>query len=84
MIKPLFAAAATLFTAQVFAGPVNINTADAATLADELNGVGPVVAERIVEHRSNQGPFTSAEQLTQVRGIGSRTLEKNAAFIQLQ
>lgn len=84
MIKSLFTAAATLFAAQVFAGPVNINTADAATLANELNGVGPVVAERIVEHRSNQGPFTAAEQLTQVRGIGSRTLEKNAAFIQLQ
>lgn len=84
MFKSIIIAAATLFAAQAFAGPVNVNTADAATLAKELSGVGPVVAERIVAYRSSEGPFTSADQLGKVRGIGARTLEKNAANIQLQ
>lgn len=64
-----FAAAAT--------DPVNINTADAATLSDRLNGVGPAKAEAIVAHREENGPFKSIDQLAEVPGIGLKTVEKN-------
>ena len=75
---------ATLITAPAFAGPVNINTADANTLDQELHGVGPTIAQRIVEFRDAHGAFESAEQLTQVKGVGDKTLSRNAAFILLK
>ena len=49
-------------------GPVNLNTASAAEL-DALPGVGPVLAQRIVDHRK-QGPFRSVDELDDVPGIG--------------
>jgi len=49
-------------------GRPNLNTATAAEL-DALPGVGPVLAQRIVDHRK-QGPFTSVDQLDDVPGIG--------------
>lgn len=49
--------------------PVNLNTATAAEL-DSLPGIGPVLAERIVAHRGEAGPFRSVEQLDDVPGIG--------------
>ena len=51
------------------AGPVDLNTASVADL-DALPGVGPVLAQRIVDHRTEHGPFTSVEQLDDVSGIG--------------
>ena len=57
---------------------VNINTADAATLAS-LNGIGESKAEAIIVYREANGPFESVEQLVEVKGIGSRTVEKNAS-----
>ena len=63
------------------ADKVNINTADAATLAATLNGVGPAKAEAIVAYRSENGPFRSADQLAEVRGIGLATVEKNRDLI---
>jgi competence protein ComEA len=56
------------------AGPVNINTADAAAL-DALPGVGPATAAAILEHRSKIGSFTSVDQLLDVPGIGEAKLE---------
>ncbi|SOC52680.1 competence protein ComEA [Blastococcus aggregatus] len=50
-------------------GPVNLNTATAQDL-DALPGIGPVLAQRIVDHRSEQGRFRSVEQLDDVPGIG--------------
>jgi competence protein ComEA len=50
-------------------GPVNLNTATAADL-DALPGIGPVLAQRIVTYREQQGRFTSVEQLDDVPGIG--------------
>lgn len=55
-------------------GTVNINTASAAEL-ESLPGIGPALAARIVAHRETNGPFTSAEGLTAVSGIGERKLE---------
>jgi len=56
-------------------GVVNINTADEPTL-ETLNGVGPALAAAIIQFRTDQGPFTSVDQLDEVSGIGPATLEK--------
>lgn len=55
------------------ANPVNLNKADAATL-QQLPGIGPALAARIVEYRANQ-PFRSKADLKKVSGIGARTFE---------
>lgn len=72
---------ATLLFSPAYAGPVNVNTADAETLARELTGVGPALAEAIIRDREENGPFTSPEDLTRVRGIGERIVEMNRANI---
>ena len=71
------AAAALLACFAVSAGPVDINTADAATLAAELKGVGPALADAIVRDRAEHGKFDSPEALMRVKGIGSRLVELN-------
>lgn len=58
-------------------GKVNLNTADAATLESGLVGIGKVKAQAIVDHRTANGPFTSVDELLEVKGIGAATLEKN-------
>lgn len=67
----------------LLAGPVNINTADAATLARELNGVGISKATLIVEYRNSNGAFKTADDLAKVKGIGKATIEKNRENILL-
>lgn len=62
---------------------VNINTADAATLARALHNVGQAKAEAIVAYRDENGPFKSAEQLAMVKGIGMRTVEQNVDRIEV-
>lgn len=62
---------------------VNINTADAATLAAGLNGIGIKKAEAIVAYREQKGKFTSADQLLEVKGIGKATLDKNREKIKI-
>jgi competence protein ComEA len=74
---------ATLLPAGAWAGPVNVNTADAATIAAELDGIGPSKAQAIVEYRQKNGPFRSADDLLKVQGIGERVLEQNRANIRL-
>lgn len=74
----LFKGLTLLFlTAPVFAGPVNINTADAEQLAEELDGIGPALAAAIVRDREENGRYESPEQIMRVRGIGERVLENN-------
>ena len=63
--------------------PVNINRADAAMLADALDGIGLAKAQAIVAWRTQHGGFKRAEDLAEVKGIGQRTLERNRAFIRL-
>lgn len=60
---------------------VNINTADAETIASVLSGVGLKKAQAIVEHREHHGRFDAATDLTKVKGIGEATVAKNAAKI---
>lgn len=65
-------------------GPVNINEADAATLAAALNGVGQSRAEAIVRYRETHGDFIDIYELANVKGIGERTVERNADRIVLE
>ena len=72
------------FAAFVQAGqPVNINTANAAELAESLDGIGEAKAKAIVAYRTANGGFKTADALTEVKGIGAKTLERNAQFIKL-
>ncbi len=64
--------------------PVNVNTADAATLAAALNGVGQSRAEAIVRYREAHGDFIDIYELANVKGIGERTVERNADRIVLE
>lgn len=54
---------------------VAINSADAAEL-ETLPRIGPVIARRIIEHRSTHGPFRSVEELIDVKGIGPKTMDQ--------
>ena len=65
------------------AGPVDINAADAETLARELRGIGPARAEAIVTFREEHGPFESAEDLLKVQGVGQRVLDDNRDDLQV-
>ena len=67
----------------VLAGQVDINTADAETISAELNGIGLAKAKAIVEYREKHGPFRSADDLTLVKGIGEKTVERNRSDIQV-
>ena len=67
----------------VFAGPVDINNADAKTIAKELNGVGLSRAQAIVEYREKNGAFKNVDDLKKVKGIGAKTLEQNRSNIRL-
>ena len=62
------------------AGKVNINTASASEL-QSLKGIGKKRAEQIIKDREANGPFTSPQDLTRIKGIGPKTLEKNLAVI---
>ena len=77
MMKLCMSVFALLLAGAASAGPVNVNTADAATLSAELQGVGMSKAVAIVEYREQHGPFKSPDDLILVKGIGERTIEIN-------
>ncbi|HEY9032942.1 MAG TPA: helix-hairpin-helix domain-containing protein [Pseudomonadales bacterium] len=64
--------------------PVNINSASAEEISEALNGIGEVKAQAIVAWREANGPFTSVEQLAEVKGIGEKMLEKNRQYLLLE
>lgn len=64
-------------------GLVNINTADAEEL-ETLPGVGPVIAERIIAFREEYGPFSSADEIMLVSGIGEKTYQKLVNLITVE
>lgn len=85
---PLLATLVLLFSlltgfAHAEPAAININTADAATLA-ELTGVGHSKAEAIVAYREANGPFSAPQDLAKVKGIGERTVEKNSARLTVE
>lgn len=63
------------------AGPVDINTASAQEIADGLHGIGLSKAEAIVAYRDAHGPFASADELVNVKGVGDKTVERNREVI---
>lgn len=73
---------ALLLALPVFASAqVDINSADAKTLARSMNGVGLVKAEAIVAYRNANGPFDSVDDLAKVKGIGTKTIDANRGAI---
>jgi len=71
--------AAVLFTCagSAWAGPVNVNSADAKTIAKELAGVGDKIAEAIVTERA-KAPFKDGADLAKrVKGVGNAIITKN-------
>ena len=63
---------------------VNINKADAVSIASALKGVGSARAQEIVRYREAYGPFSSVDELADVKGIGKSTLDENRARITLE
>lgn len=59
---------------------VNINTADKELLT-RLPGIGPVTADIIIKYRKDNGQFGSIDELTKVKGIGNKTLEKLKPYL---
>jgi competence protein ComEA len=72
----LFALGLVIASLQVMAEPVNINTADAETIASSLKGIGLKKAEAIVQYRREHGMFQHPDDLAEVKGIGLRTVDK--------
>lgn len=69
-----------LLSFNVFAAPglpININTADAPSIVNNLSGVGLKKAEAIIEYRKVNGSFKRIEDLIKVKGIGKKTADKN-------
>jgi competence protein ComEA len=81
-VRHLFLTAALLAAPAFASTPVNINTADAGTLAQSLDGVGLAKAQAIIAWREANGPFSSADQLTEVKGIGPSLVDRNRDAIQ--
>ncbi len=76
-MKQLMLVVGLLFAMNVWAAPVNVNTDSAEKIAESLNGVGLVKAKAIVQYRQENGPFKRLEDLSKVKGIGPKTIEKN-------
>ncbi len=63
-------------------GPVNLNTATSTEL-DALPGIGPVLAQRIVDWRTSHGTFTSVDQLREVSGLGGKKFDALAPLVRV-
>lgn len=75
--QTLFAVVLLSVASAVQATPVNVNTANAKTIAKSLSGIGLTKAKAIVVYRKQHGPFRSADDLVKVKGIGKILLERN-------
>ena len=84
MIKSFLFIVLFSFSSLLYAAQVNINTADADTLSNELSGIGQSKAEAIVAYRDQHGPYKQLEDLANVKGIGLSTIEKNKSKMILE
>lgn len=80
LIISAFGTAAMADAAPTGGGVVNVNTASASQLA-LLPGVGASTAQRIVDYRTEHGPFKKAADLMQVKGVGAKTFERLSSYI---
>lgn len=62
---------------------IDLNQADVPTLQRELAGVGEAKAKAIVAYRESNGPFSSVDELLEVKGIGKAILDKNREKIEV-
>lgn len=62
---------------------ININTANQTDIAEHLRGIGYNKAAAVVAYRNSNGEFNTLMQLTKVKGIGSKTIEKNHCLFHL-
>lgn len=70
-----------MFASPLFAmPPININKATVQEL-EQLKGIGPKIAQKIIEYREKNGPFQKPEDITLVQGIGPKILETNKDLI---
>lgn len=76
-LEPLETSVVTATITKAETGKVDLNGADAPTLQRELAGVGEAKAKAIVAYRDSNGPFTSVDELLEVKGIGRAILERN-------
>jgi competence protein ComEA len=81
-MQPIRKIVGTLLLGYALAGacaerPIDINTADATTLAEVMVGIGPAKAAAIVDYREQNGPFASVDDLSLIKGIGGATIDKN-------
>jgi competence protein ComEA len=83
-IKSLLFIVLISFSNLLYAAQVNINSADADTLSNELSGIGQSKAEAIVAYREQHGPYKLIEDLANVKGIGISTIEKNKSKMVLE
>ncbi len=60
---------------------VDINSADSAIIAKHVKGIGEKKAAAIIRYREQNGPFSSVDDLTKVKGIGQKTVETNREIL---
>lgn len=76
--------AACMLAANAFAAePVNVNTATAQQLAENLKGIGASKAELIIAYREANGAFAHVDELVNVKGIGIKTIDQNRGLIRV-
>jgi len=81
IVMKIFIFILTIFSFNAYAAPVNINKADAETIAESLNGIGLKKAQAIIQYRKENGAFKTVNELANVKGIGEKTIKKNKADI---
>lgn len=84
MTKTLLALAGLLLPPMLFAGPINVNTANAEAISQELKGIGLSKAKAIVDYREQNGAFDVPAELLKVKGIGPRVLAANEDNIRVK
>ena len=80
----VFAEAEQASANEAVVSKVNVNTASAEEMASALNGIGFKKAEAIIAYREQYGPFKTADELADVKGIGKGILQRNADRIAVE
>lgn len=82
-LRALFASLIISLSFPAFAEPavIDINSASAEELMTAMKGIGEKKAQAIIDYRSVHGRFNSVDELTQVKGIGDKTVERNRAWL---